>query len=926
MRLGQTSIEYLLLTAGVILTAVVAGNYVVHSGVQVQHTTAVEANKIMTIHDTIPPTTTMMCNGTSCFTKYDENVKISFVCQDNLQGTGCKETHYQINGGTWNVCTQPNGCKNVATLAKPAAGSKTYTVTFYSVDMNGNVEKKRTITITIGGSFSATHACSISFSPQFPKPGDTVQVTATASAKIYDAEISVKIGGTTVAQKTCGDMLDGQSCSISFVPSKEGQYAVTVSAKDSFGNSGVCGSASINVDGTAPAVTFKSPDPCKWYNKDFTVNVNATDGPNPGSSLMNQWKYDVWDAKGHYTSGWLSMSPVQSTSENFNVKVGSGEWCSEQGKSVCNVQAEFKDRAGNTGTATEKYSIDYTPPTVTVTLPAAGWVNHSIDVGIHCKDSPSNGAGCKAIYWAFVDPDQPCPSPGSSGWQKKTFSPTGCPEQYPMQADATAVLDCELCAKDICYYAEDGAGNISKVGRSTVTNPNGNPSDGSYAIDKIPPSCQVSLSSEPVVANGSASGTDWRMGGIGGYKFDIICNDQSNGSGLADVKISIANPNCGGCQLSCSMEPDVRTLEEWATGGGEVSSTATSAEFAISPSPYATAFHCTVDATAGSVCTASGITVTAKDWAGNSATFSGSANIKLDAMPPKPSQTLVSTNPASPVCGKWYKTFTIKTTGTESGATSCNSGLYEYIAQVSNGSASPSSKKFSFTASETIPQVVVSTPGEGEVCIISDYHDAVSNANRTGQICKYLDDKPPSLTLTTDKSLYYVGEQIQATATATDGGSGVHAIVIAGAGRTYPCNTHTATMHEKLGATCQDAVAGFTVITAMASDYIGNETTASKKVTVNCKTNADCSCLDEITCSGLTEIDWAGSCNTTCSKKKVGTYDCSTLSCPDTTTCSCSNGKCTETIYHYTPGCVSGSGCTCLPAGQTTMEVPACSD
>jgi|GEM_PF-3684611 len=140
MKRGQTSVEYLLLTAGVILTAVVAGHYVATSGVQVQKATSVEANALMTIHDTIPPTTTLMCDGTSCFTKYNHDVKISFVCQDNLQGTGCKETKYQINSGAWQTCSQPSGCKDVVTLTKPASGSATYTIKFYSIDMNGNVE------------------------------------------------------------------------------------------------------------------------------------------------------------------------------------------------------------------------------------------------------------------------------------------------------------------------------------------------------------------------------------------------------------------------------------------------------------------------------------------------------------------------------------------------------------------------------------------------------------------------------------------------------------------------------------------------------------------------------------------------------------------------------------------------------------------
>ncbi len=687
MRLGQTSIEYLLLTAGVILTAVVAGNYVVHSGVQVQHTTAVEANKIMTVHDTIPPTTTMMCNGTSCFTKYNESVKISFVCQDNLQGTGCKETHYQINGGAWNVCTQPNGCKNVATLTKPATGSKTYTVTFYSVDMNGNVEKKRTITITIGGSFSATHACSISFSPQFPKPGDTVQVTATASAKIYGAEIVVKTGSTTVAQKTCGDMLDGQSCSISFVPAKEGQYAVTVTAKDSFGNSGVCGSASINVDGTAPAVTFKSPDPCKWYGKDFTVNVGATDGPNPGSSLMNQWKYDVWDAKGHYTSGWLNIAPVQSTSESFNVKVGSGEWCSEQGKSVCNVQAEFKDRAGNAGTATEKYSIDYTPPTVTVNIPQAGWVSGSITVQLQCKD---NISGCKYIHYKLIDALNPSNNKEGNLYFTTT---SGCPPTGPLEGNKTLTITCpegETCAYTLEAYGVDVAGNIGPLEKWS-SNPNA--PNGAYLIDNQKPRISVGIYA---TEDGSERGrlvysNEWYSNKYGLQAGELITdtNEQfvylnityndNGGSGVKTIKIQVdglisGEPNayvvaCYPGPLSASSTATPATILNQSSPGAN--------PFYVTVSPKSStqdyAIHCKVqsDVSSGGI-GAYRISATAEDVVGNtgsslpdcsttvSGICAGAPNTIFDMSVPKiqTASEKISGTTADSTC-RWYKSLKI---------------------------------------------------------------------------------------------------------------------------------------------------------------------------------------------------------------------------------------------------------------------------
>ncbi len=938
MRRAQTSMEYLLLTAGVLLVGVIASQTVLQSSTATNKAIQTELNTHVVPKDVTPPTTDLICNGGVCYSRYNTDVKIGFSCVDNVGGVGCAKTYYDVtrNGSAYKSgsCDQAAGkCANVLTLTAPPAGNAyTYVIKFYSEDLNGNKEGEKSVTIKIGKA-STTSAllstCKIDHSPKWPKPGDLVDVNVSLASgdAVHNATVAFTTpAGTQTAP--CGDITKVTTCSHPFsAPSSPSAYTVSVevNGEDSFGNKGSCGSASFVVDGLAPNVSITAPDPCKWYRTDFTVHVSASD-PNP-SSLLHRWEYKVADGvPPEYTSGIKTFSPVQSTSKSFVVTVGKGKFCSVEGKKTCDVSAYFTDRAGNTGSKNEQYSIDYTPPTLTLKLPAEGWVNQPINVGLHCEDNPSNGSGCKAIYWAFVDPNASCPTPGSSAWQKKTFSPTGCPEQYPMQADATATLDCQLCTKDICYYAEDGAGNITSVERSSLGNPNGNPSDGSYAIDKDPPSCQISLSSEPTVVNGSAPGTDWRMGGIGGYSFDIICSDQSDGSGLAKVRIEIANPNCGGCQLSCSMESDVRTLGEWATGGGLTSSTATSAEFAISPSPYGTAFHCTIDATPGSVCTASGITVTATDWAGNSATSSGSANIKLDAKPPVPTQSLVSTDPQSPVCGSWYKTFTITTTGTEEGATSCNSGLYEYIAQVTNGDASPSSKNFNFTANETIPQVVVSTQNEGAVCIVSDYHDTVANANWTDPMCYNLDGKPPSVSVYTDRDTYYVGDTINVTATASDGGSGLKSISIVDSGyKIYPCGTASATLEGSISATCQDAGSGQTTVVATATDQIGNSNSATKTVSVFCRNNSDCSCFDAVTCSGSEEIDWAGICNRTCSQKRVGSFDCSNMTCQDITECVCDDtGNCKETTYKYTPQCVPGTGCTCVLSSSSSKSVPTC--
>jgi hypothetical protein len=157
MQRGQTSTEYLLITAGAILIAVIVGYYIATYGTQASQHQQKEAEHILP-KDTLPPTTILICNSSSCFTEYNTDVKISFACQDNLGGTGCKETNYSVTcsgscptpgTGGWKTCPQPAGCKDVFVLKKPSSGRAIYSVRFYSVDAKKNKENVRKVIITV---------------------------------------------------------------------------------------------------------------------------------------------------------------------------------------------------------------------------------------------------------------------------------------------------------------------------------------------------------------------------------------------------------------------------------------------------------------------------------------------------------------------------------------------------------------------------------------------------------------------------------------------------------------------------------------------------------------------------------------------------------------------------------------------------------
>ena len=278
MRNGQTSIEYLLLTAGVILTAVVAGQYVVTSGANVQHTTETVANAFVAPQDTIPPNTIIQCDGTSCFTKYNHDVTISFVCQDNLQGTGCKETKYRIDGGQWKSCAQPDACSDVILL-----GNGKHQVSFYSVDIQGNQEKEKTITIDINSLFSGK--CTIN-APDSVKEGETVHVTVTADTPIYDA--NVEIVGASNEEKTCGDLGRGDTCTVATITVTK-TTTITAYATDQYGNRGICGYKKIVIN-HPPTVSASCSPSCKAPQ--VYVNASCSD-PDGDSCTVYYCRYKL---------------------------------------------------------------------------------------------------------------------------------------------------------------------------------------------------------------------------------------------------------------------------------------------------------------------------------------------------------------------------------------------------------------------------------------------------------------------------------------------------------------------------------------------------------------------------------------------------------------------------------------------------------
>ncbi len=161
VKRAQASLEYLLLTAGVILVGVIASQAVVTSSTSTSHQISAELNVAKPV-DKVPPTTAPLCDRKTCYSDYNTAVQLGFLCQGNLGGSGCAKTYYAIvqkdistnteTNYAHGVCDQAAGnCADVVTLKAPPAGDVyEYEISFFSEDLNGNQETPRTATIWIG--------------------------------------------------------------------------------------------------------------------------------------------------------------------------------------------------------------------------------------------------------------------------------------------------------------------------------------------------------------------------------------------------------------------------------------------------------------------------------------------------------------------------------------------------------------------------------------------------------------------------------------------------------------------------------------------------------------------------------------------------------------------------------------------------------
>ncbi|RNE72345.1 type I secretion C-terminal target domain-containing protein [Vibrio cholerae] len=134
-------------------------------------------------------------------------------------------------------------------------------------------------------------------------------------------------------------------------PLAEGSYQVTASVTDPAGNTGTASDKG-SVDVTAPVITVYAPD----NTNDTTPTITGTTDA-PAGSIVTLL---VTDTDGNEQTLTATVQPDGSYSVDVTTPLAEGNY---------KVDASVTDTAGNTGTASDKGSVDVTAPVITVDAP-----------------------------------------------------------------------------------------------------------------------------------------------------------------------------------------------------------------------------------------------------------------------------------------------------------------------------------------------------------------------------------------------------------------------------------------------------------------------------------------------------------------------------------------------------------------------------
>ncbi len=332
------------------------------------------ATLTVTVPDTIPPTISIQSPTTDPnYTTYSTSIDLAGTAADNIS----------VAGVTWaddhNDLGSCNGTTSWSAAGVPLkAGQNIITVT--AKDAAGNAAKA-TITVTL------LDITPPSITITGPTTGSTYTTTSAAVNVSGTASDNIAVDSVTWASDKAGSgtATGTTSWSVNNITLVPGPNVITVTAKDSSGNTAAQTLTVTATDTTPPTVAITSPTSSATYStSSATLAIGGT----------------ASDAFGVASVTWASDKGGSGTCSGTTTWNAAG--ISLQAGANC-ITVTAKDTSGNcaTRTVTVTYTPpDTTPPVVTITTPTTS-PTYSTGLGnVTIAGTASDNVGVKTVTWA----------------------------------------------------------------------------------------------------------------------------------------------------------------------------------------------------------------------------------------------------------------------------------------------------------------------------------------------------------------------------------------------------------------------------------------------------------------------------------------------------------------------------------------------
>jgi peptidoglycan/xylan/chitin deacetylase (PgdA/CDA1 family) len=373
-------------------------------------------SQVMAGPDTIPPVTTIACDGSPCQGTYTGSVSVGLAATDT-GGSGVDKTYYTTDGSTPTTSSP--------TYSGPFSLTQTTTVRFFSADIAGNAETAQSQQIDVQALDTTPPATTIACdaapcsSGWYASAPVSVSLSATDAGSGVDATYYTTDGSTPTTSSTIYTGAFGvtQTTSVKFF------------SRDNEGNAEQVQSQLIQIDGVPPVTTI------------------VCNGASCGSGVFNKGPVKITLPASD--SGGSGLDKTYYTTDGSTPTTSSTVYVGQFSLTKTTTIRSFStDKAGNAEPPkSQQVTLDSAAPTTAISCNAAacssGWYTAS-SVLLSLFPSDTGGSGVAKTYYT------------TDGSTPTTAS--------PVYAGAFTIAQ----TTTVKFFSVDNAGNKESVKTSTV--------------------------------------------------------------------------------------------------------------------------------------------------------------------------------------------------------------------------------------------------------------------------------------------------------------------------------------------------------------------------------------------------------------------------------------------------------------------------